>query len=290
MRDLLSEIYVFADYPDEDLNDVGSEEMEEILGQIADDLEKLASSYDIGRAINEGVSTVLCGKPNTGKSSILNLILGKDRAIVSDVPGTTRDTIEETVHLGAATLRLIDTAGIRESDDGIEKIGVERSLDAIENAELILAVFDGSEQFTKEDQEVITLARKSNAVKIALLNKSDLGKADNAIPDIFDRVIETSAVDGRGLDGLRDAVNEIFQTGKIDYNFTPVLSSARQSAAVKRSREAVLNALNALRNGFTPDVAGTDVEIAMAELGQTDGREVSGDIVDSIFHRFCVGK
>ena len=297
MRDLLSQIYVYADYPDEDLTDVGPEEMKDILSGISGELEKLASSYDLGRAVSEGIPTVICGKPNTGKSSVLNLILGRDRAIVSDIPGTTRDTLEETFPLGKVMLKLTDTAGIRSSDDEIEKIGVGRAKKAIEEAGLILAVFDVSEGLGKEDREVIELISASDAAKIAVLNKADLvcgeeaiEKIKNELPAIFDAAAVTSALNGRGLNDLEEKVNGIFNAGKIDYSLTPVLSSARQLAAVKRSREAVMNALKALEDGFTPDVAGTDVEIAMAELGQTDGRAVSADIVDSIFHRFCVGK
>ncbi len=194
-------------------------------------------------------------------------------------------------------LKLTYTAGFRSSDDEIEKIGVGRAKKAIAEAGLILAVFDVSEGLGKEDREVIELISASDAAKIAVLNKADLvcgeeaiEKIKNELPDIFDSAAVTSALNGKGLNVLEEKVNGIFNAGTIDYSLTPVLSSARQLAAVKRSREAVMNALKALEDGFTPDVAGTDVEIAMSELGQTDGRAVSSDIVDSIFHRFCVGK
>ncbi len=293
LRTLLSTAYVFADYPDEDLTDLSAEEMQARLTALAEEMRILADSYRIGHAIGEGISAVLVGRPNTGKSSLLNRLLGRDRAIVSNIAGTTRDTIEETVQMGKVTLRLTDTAGLRESDDPIEQIGVRRSVAALESAELILAVFDLADGLTDEDRELITRLEGCSAPCIALLNKSDraLGTWDAAaLGGPFCAVCTVSAETGEGLEALRNQIESLFVAGEIDYDTTPILANARQKGALDRARVGVEDARRALAAGFTPDVAGLDLEEAMAALSEADGRSVSADIVDAIFHRFCVGK
>ncbi len=290
LRELVSAVYVYADYPDEDLADLTPDQMRHRLREIRDRLTALLSSYKRGRAVREGIATALVGRPNTGKSSLLNRLLGQDRAIVSDIPGTTRDTVEETVRLDKILLRLTDTAGIRQTDDPIEKIGVQRSVAAMEGAELILAVFDGSQPETSEDAELIARLRESGRSVLAILNKSDLPRQFDADLSDFDGIYPLSAATGEGVDGLRTAIEAMYAGGQIDYDRSAVLSSARQAASVRNALESVELALSALDQGFTPDVAGMDLERAMSALGQTDGRSVSADIVDTIFHRFCVGK
>lgn len=290
LRTLVSAAYVYADYPDEDLSDVTPDEMTGRLSEILDRLTALHSSYRRGRAVREGIATVLVGRPNTGKSSLLNRLLGRDRAIVTDFAGTTRDTLEESVMLDKIVLRLTDTAGIRPTDDPVEKIGVERSVAALESAELVLAVFDGSEPATSEDLDLIGRLKDSDKVVLAILNKSDLPRRFDANLPGFDGIFPLSAANGDGISDLKTAIEERYARGEIDYDRSAVLSSARQAAAVKSAMESVRAALSALERGFTPDVAGMDLELAMSALGQTDGRSVSADIVDTIFHRFCVGK
>lgn len=290
LRELVSEIYVYADYPDEDLTDVTPGQMQERLLSVRARLADLLSSYKRGKAVREGVAAALAGRPNTGKSSLLNRLLGQDRAIVSEIPGTTRDTVEETVRLDKILLRLSDTAGIRPTDDPVEKMGVARSLAAMEDAELILAVFDGSQAAASEDLALIGRLTGSGKRLIAILNKSDLPRKFSADLSGFDAVLSLSAATGEGIDALTGTVGEMYAAGEIDYDSRAVLSSARQAASVQSALESLDRALESLRAGFTPDVAGLDLERALTCLGQTDGRAVCDDIVDAIFHRFCVGK
>lgn len=287
---LVSSAYVFADYPDEDLSDISPEEMTEKLTDIHGKITDLAATYKMGQAINEGIYTVLAGRPNTGKSSLLNLLLGSDRAIVSDTAGTTRDSIEESVSLGRIMLRLCDTAGIREGKDEIEKLGIERSISALERAGLIIAVFDGSQEATDEDRKVCEIVSNLSCAKIALINKSDLENRLELDTSAFDKTISMSAKYAENAEILTKEIESLFIEGEIDYDSDAIVSSARQRASLDRAAESVKNALSALREGYTPDVAGLDIEDAMSALGEIDGRTVSEDIVKDIFGRFCVGK
>ncbi len=287
---LVSSAYVFADYPDEDLSDVSPEEMAEKLSAILAEIKKLADTYKTGQAINEGIYTVLAGRPNTGKSSLLNLLLGSERAIVSDKAGTTRDSIEETVSIGRIMLRLCDTAGIREGSDEIEKLGIERSISALEKAGLVIAVFDGSQEATSEDKRVCEIVSKLSCSKIALINKSDLEKKFDLDTSAFDKTVYMSAKYSESSELLTREIESLFIEGEINYDTDAIVASARQRASLDRAAEAVESALSALSAGHTPDVAGLDIEEAMEALGEIDGRAVSEDIVKDIFGRFCVGK
>lgn len=287
---LVSSAYVFADYPDEDLSDISPEEMAEKLTDIHGEITNLAATYKMGQAINEGIYTVLAGRPNTGKSSLLNLLLGSDRAIVSDTAGTTRDSIEESVSLGRIMLRLCDTAGIREGKDEIEKLGIERSISALERAGLIIAVFDGSQEATGEDRRVCEIVSKLSTPKIALINKADLERKLELDTSMFDKTITMSAKYAENPEILTKEIESLFIEGEIDYDSDAIVSSARQRASLDRAAESVKNAISALTEGYTPDVAGLDIEEAMSALGEIDGRTVSQDIVKDIFGRFCVGK
>lgn len=287
---LLSEAYVTTDYPDEDLSDLGSDEMKKRLYKLHSELETLYNTYKNARAVNEGIYTVIAGKPNTGKSSLFNLLLEKKRAIVSDIEGTTRDFIEESAVINNVLLKLCDTAGIRESEDMLEMAGVERSIEMLEKAELVLAVFDASKPADIKDQKIIEEIKKKSCPKIALLNKCDLDRALTLDLSGFDRVIETSTISHKGIDELKDTVSEMFRFGEIDYTKDAVVANARQAASVKAACDAVLRGALALENGYTQDIAGLDIEEALARLGECDGRQVSEDIVDRIFHNFCVGK
>lgn len=293
LRDLVSAAYVYADYPDEDLSEVTPEQMRDSLVGIKKKLRRLSGGYESARLVREGISAVIVGRPNTGKSSILNRLLGTDRAIVSSVAGTTRDTIEESITLGRLLIRLTDTAGVRESEDEIEQIGVRRSLEALSSADLVLAVFDGTSELKADDIELVSALKDKKCPKIALVNKSDLGEPlciDEISKLEFDKVVNVSALSGEGFDDLSSAVTELFSAGLVDYNNEAVIANARQYASITLAISSVDAAISALDSGFTPDVAGLDIEKAMEAVGQTDGRAVSADIVDAIFHRFCVGK
>lgn len=290
LTSIVSQAYVYADYPDEDLTDITPDEMRDRLASAKEKIERLYRSYKSGHAISEGIYTVIIGRANSGKSSLLNRLLERDRAIVSDTEGTTRDFIEESATVGRIILRLCDTAGIRKSEDEIEKIGIERSFEQLEKAELVYALFDGSKELTGQDRLIIEKLRGCAAHKIAIINKCDLGAKIEAELEGFDRTVRISALTGEGIDELKEVTEQLFVSGAIDYNSDPIVSSARQAAALTRASESLERAIAALDCGLTQDIAGLDVEQALAALGETDGRSVALDIVDNIFHRFCVGK
>ena len=284
---LCSHFHAVLDYPDEDIEDFGLENYSGQLKNDARQLEYLLQTYTQGRILRQGVSAAIVGKPNVGKSSLLNALAGYDRVIVTDIPGTTRDTVEETVMLGATRLRLLDTAGIRETADTVESIGVERSRQAIESADLVLFVCDGSKELTQEDYDIIDLCEeKENA--IALINKADLGSEVDPGDLPFMWVISVCAKTGEGLDQLIDAVDTLFE------NDIPcdgsILTNARQFDACRRAYEAICSAMKGLRVGLTPDAVLTDIEEAMESMGEVTGATIREDITNRIFERFCVGK
>ena len=287
LTNLCSHFHAVLDYPDEDIEDFGLSAYEKNLRANATALNSLLQTYGQGRILRQGVAAAIVGKPNVGKSSLLNAMAGYERVIVTEVAGTTRDTVEETVMLGHTRLRLIDTAGIRDTDDRIEAMGVERSKQAVNNADLVLFVCDGSEPLTDDDQGVIDVCMDHpNAV--ALINKSDLGSKVEPGDLPFMNVIRVSANTGSGLDQLSDLVELLFE------NEAPcdgsILTNPRQFDAIRRAHEAILRALQGLKLGLTPDAVLTDVEIAMEAMGEVTGATVREDITARIFERFCVGK
>ena len=287
LTDLCSHFHAVLDYPDEDIEDFGLENYSTQLRNNAKSLHTLLQTYGQGRILRSGVAAAIVGKPNVGKSSLLNALAGFDRCIVTDIPGTTRDTVEETVMLGVTRLRLIDTAGIRETQDAVEAIGVERSRKAVEDADLVLFVCDGSHPLTQEDEEIIDLCcQQENAV--ALINKTDLGSEVEPSDLPFMNVIRICAKTGQGLDQLADVVDVLFE-GETPCDGS-ILTNARQFDACRRAYEAMLRALQGLKLGLTPDAVLIDVEQAMEAMGEVTGATVREDITARIFERFCVGK
>ena len=291
LREVLASIYVKIDYPDEDLADMSREEILSRLEDCRERLKVLSDSYRTGHAIAEGIATVICGRPNVGKSSLYNRILGKEAAIVTAVEGTTRDVLTESASLGRVTLRLFDTAGLHDTEDPVEQIGIGRARDAMRRAELILAVFDGSEALTEEDLTLIRDLKDAPCQVIALLNKSDRGCVEDAgYREHFAYVIPISAKSGEGIDALREAVERLFINGTLDLREDAILANARQYAAVISANEAVCRAIEAIAAGYPIDMCCRDAEEAMASIAEVDGRAVSEDIVSQIFSHFCVGK
>ena len=285
--DLCSHFHAVLDYPDEDIDAFHLNNYESTLKADTKSLYSLLKTYGQGRILRSGVAAVIVGKPNVGKSSLLNALAGYERVIVTEIAGTTRDTVEETVLLGSTRLRLIDTAGIRQTEDQIEAMGVTRSKAAMDDADLVLFVCDGSESLTDDDREIISLcADHENA--IALINKSDLAQQVQPSDLPFMYVIEISAKDGSGLAQLADVVDTLFA------NEMPcdgsILTNTRQYDAIRRAYEAMLCALQSLKLGLTPDAVLTDIEQAMQAMGEVTGATVREDITARIFERFCVGK
>ena len=287
---LLAQLYVVIDYPDEDLSDLSSEEFLSRLTDIERDTRALYDSYKTGHAIVEGVKTAIVGKPNVGKSSLLNLLLGRDRAIVSPIAGTTRDTVEESALCGRALLRLTDTAGLRKTEDAVEKMGVERSLAALSEAELILALFDLSSPASEDDLQLIGRLKSASVPVIVLLNKSDLPPLfDLSLVEGFD-ALSFSALEKEPPKELFSKVEKLFFDDRLHTGDGGILTNARQASAVKKALLSLEDALSVLRAGGEPGIAALDVETALSALKETDGQSVGEDIVSEIFSRFCVGK
>lgn len=284
---LCSHFHAVLDYPDEDIEDFGLQNYTATLRAAAKELYALLQTYGQGRILRQGVAAAIVGRPNVGKSSLLNRLAGFDRAIVTDIPGTTRDTVEESVMVGSTRLRLIDTAGIRQTADTVEAMGVERSKKALEEADLAIFLCDGSQKLTQEDRDIIALCMDApNA--IALINKSDLGKTVQPGELPFMTILPVSIKEGTGLDMLPEVLEEMFGGGMpCDGS---ILTNARQYDACRRAYEAMLESLKGLKLGQTPDAVLTDVEAAMEAMGEVTGATVREDITARIFERFCVGK
>ena len=299
IEDMLAAVYAYIDYPDEDMADMTDAEIIERIGEYRRKLEKLSATYSTGLAVTKGVKSVIAGSPNTGKSTFFNLLSGYDRAIVTDVAGTTRDVISETVEVCGIKLHISDTAGIRETSDGIEKIGVEKSREAMEDGELIIALFDVSKEMSEEDE---AFAEKIYSYKdekniIIILNKTDKAVSEKSVDDMkrrfenrgFENVVKLSAKTGGGKKEFEEVLLRLYPLSEGDISGGAILTSARQYSAVTMALEAVKRAERAMKE-LTRDMAGLDLEEALSCLCEADGRKVSEEVVGKIFSHFCVGK
>lgn len=294
LTSLLSSIYARIDYPDEDLGEFSDSESREILVKIHDRIERLLRTYKTGRAVSEGISTVICGKPNAGKSTLYNLILGEDAAIVTDVAGTTRDVLTRSAPLGNVLLNLADTAGIRDGADEVERIGIERSRARISSSELVLAVFDLSRPFDEDDGALVKLLSSSEKTVISILNKADIcdtGRVfdSSRLGSLLKYSVTLSAKSG-SAEELSRLVEELFTDGDISIGEDAIISSARQSAALKTALEYIKCAISAYDSGLAADVASSDAERALGAISELEGRSAREDVIADIFAKFCVGK
>ena len=287
--ELCGNLSAWADYPDDDIPQVDDEMLITYLSDTEEELGKLLSNFEAGRIIREGVNTVIAGKPNAGKSTIMNLLSGCERSIVSSYAGTTRDVVEETVMLGSIPLRLADTAGIRNTSDPIESIGVELTKKRISSAEFIMAVFDSSEELSDEDEELIESVGEVPC--LAVINKCDLEtKLDiKYIESKFSKIAYISAKSGNGLDELRTKCEELLKVNEVGTDGENLFTE-RQKHHTEEALKAVIEAKEAFYMGFTLDAVTVSCESALASLSELTGERVSDSVVNNVFSRFCVGK
>lgn len=287
---LCANIQVLIDYPDEGLEPFGDDEFVAELGAIYEQITKLYNTSDAGLLLRSGISAAIVGKPNVGKSSLLNLLSGEEKAIVTDVEGTTRDAIEEYITIGSITLRLADTAGIRATEDVVEKIGVQKSLEYIDKSELIIFMADAKSGLDERDYEIMEAARGKKA--IALINKTEAGSMvdKSELKSYFDYVIDFSVKEEKGTDELEAAIKALFEMGAIANGGESVITNARHRDALAKARAAVKSAIDTQISGIPIDTTFIDLEEAASALGEIVGLTVSEEIVDKIFHKFCIGK
>lgn len=289
LKGTAAHLAVWADFPDEGAPEVESAALlQDLKGHIAQ-LDALLAGFEQGAIFRDGVDTVICGRPNAGKSTLMNLLAGCNRSIVTQYPGTTRDIVEESVMVGGTPLRLADTAGLRETEDPVEKIGVEAAKGRIKTAQLVLAVFDSSQPLTEEDFALIESLRTARA--IAVMNKADLPPAGDRqkIEEGFSHIAYLSAATGQGLGGLEEQISQVLGTKGFDPS-TGILATERQRAEVEKAKAALCEAVSALTMGITLDAVTVCVEDALSALFALTGQSVSESVIDEVFEKFCVGK
>ena len=286
---ICASLAAWVDYPDEDIEDTSAGDMLPVFENAKNSLEEIIYRYDCGRAVTDGIDAVIVGRPNVGKSTLMNLLTGFERSIVTDIAGTTRDVVEERIVLGEIIMRVADTAGIRETENVVENIGVSLAKRRLERAELVLAVFDGSEPLTADDLDIINQCQSKRA--IALLNKSDLPLAADRkiIENSFAHCVELSASTGEGRGELEKAVTEIFRTNEFNPN-AACLTSERQRQCCVNALASIKEAIDAINCGVTLDAVNVCADCAIDALLQLTGEKATSAVVDEVFSRFCVGK
>ena len=290
--DVMADIEANIDYPEYDIEEITNSKIKIVLEEIKEDLIRLSETFENGKILKEGVKTIILGKPNAGKSSLLNAILNEERAIVSEYAGTTRDTIEEYVNIDGISLKLIDTAGIRKTDDKIEEIGVKRALKLSEDADLIIAIFDGSKELDDEDLEILNIIK--NKKSIILLNKKDLGdlklEENNYIKNNFNNVIKISAKNGEGIENIYKKISEMFNTSEIKMNDGVIITNLRHKNQIDKAIKSVYEALESNEKGLPIDIVSIPIIQILHDLSSITGEDVSEDIINEIFSKFCLGK
>ena len=286
---LVAHLSAWADYPEEDIADVTDDMIFDVCNDGVKVLENLLNTYDSGQAVKQGIDTVIAGRPNVGKSTLMNLLSGYEKSIVTDIPGTTRDIVEDTVLVGDVILRLSDTAGLRDTDDTVEKIGVDRAKQRLQQCGLLLAVFDNSRELDEDDMNLLEMA--TDVPSIAIINKTDLEQNIdiNYIQSKINKIIYISAVSGEGKEEIVKAVEEIAGTANLNPS-EGILSNERQRVAVSNALNSVREAKSALETGMTFDAVTVSLEDAISELLELTGEKTSDEVIDRVFHNFCVGK
>ena len=290
--DLMADIEASIDYPEYDIEETTNKKIENVMQDVKIKLEKLEESFRNGKIIKEGIRTAIVGKPNVGKSSLLNLMLGENRAIVSNVEGTTRDTIEEYINIKGVPLKIIDTAGIRKTNDEVEKIGVEKSLNISNTAELIIAVFDDSREFDEEDKKIVELIKNKQA--IILINKTDMNKKliinNEEIKNLNKDIIEFSTIEEKGLDELYNTIENMFKLNQIDSDNSEIITNERQKQHILKAIEAEEKAMESAKANMPSDITAIAIKQILEELAEITGQSASEDIINEIFKKFCLGK
>ena len=292
IMDVMVNVDVSIDYPEYDVEEVTDNQVLNMLNSVQEKLEKLEKSFDNGKIIKDGIKTAIIGKPNAGKSSLLNAILKEDRAIVTEYEGTTRDTIEEFVNIEGVPLKLVDTAGIRDAKDEVEKIGIAKSKEIAKEADLIVAIFDSSKELTAEDKEILDIIK--NKKSIILLNKSDLNcilkENDERFTNISDNILKISALEGNGLDELYELIAKMFSLNEINLDNDVIITNIRHKNLISKAIENVKGARKTIEENMPVDIVAIFIKNILEDLGNITGEFVTDDIINEIFSKFCLGK
>ena len=290
---IMTNIEVSIDYPEyDDIEEVKNKEIEEMLNAIEEKLRNLEKTFDNGKIIKDGIKTAIVGKPNAGKSSLLNAILNEERAIVTEFEGTTRDTIEEFVNIKGIPLKIIDTAGIRETNNEVEKIGIAKSREITENADLIISIFDSSKELSKEDLEILKIIQDKKA--IIILNKSDLEEKvsidDERIKKSNKKIIKMSAKNKQGIETLYNEIEKMFNLNEINLNDEVVITNIRHKNLISKSIKSINKTRETIKDGMPIDIIAIFLREILEDLGNITGELVNEEIIDDIFSKFCLGK
>ena len=292
LLDIMADIEANIDYPEYDIEQVTNNKISIVLEDIKKDLINLSSTFENGKILKEGVKTIILGKPNAGKSSLLNTILKEERAIVSEFAGTTRDTIEEFVNIEGIPLKLIDTAGIRKTEDKIEEIGVKRALKLSEEADLIIAIFDGSKELDNEDLEILNIIK--NKKSIIILNKKDIGdiglENNEKVKEVSSNILKISAKTGVGIEEIYKRISEMFKTKEIEMNDGIIITNIRHKNQIDKALKSVNEAIDTNASGLPIDIVSIPIKQILSDLSVITGEDVSEDIINEIFSKFCLGK
>ncbi|WP_009609559.1 tRNA uridine-5-carboxymethylaminomethyl(34) synthesis GTPase MnmE [Caldanaerobacter subterraneus] len=292
MMELLAHLLALIDFPEDDVDELERWQMLESAKEILKEIEKLIASAESGRIIREGLKTAIIGKPNVGKSSLLNALLKENRAIVTDIPGTTRDIIEEYLNVKGIPIRLIDTAGIRDTDELVEKIGVERSKEVLGEADLVLFVIDASRELSKEDYEIFDILTGKNIIfvlnKIDLPKKIDEEELRNLTKDGI--IVEVSTVKKIGLEKLEETIYNLVFKGNVTIGNEEIITNTRHKEALINAKKYMESVVEAIEKGYSEDLITIDLNSALNEIGKITGETATEDVIDQIFERFCVGK